>query len=277
MLATALIVFREMLEAGLVVGVVLAATRGVRRRGAWAALGVAAGVAGAGVVAALADRLAALAQGTGQELFNAAVLTLAVVMLAWHNTWMAKHGREIADRASRLGAAVAAGERPLIVVSVICGVALLREGAEVVLFLYGIAVSGRTGTNTMVVGGAIGLLGGALVSTLLYLGLTAVPVRKLFAVTSTLITLLAAGLAAQAVAFVQQSGYLEVWTSTAWDSSRWLPEDGLPGRVLHALVGYTDRPSGAQIVVYLAVLLVIAGLTRVVRSRVLGAAGRAAA
>ena len=277
MLATALIVFREVLEAGLVVGVVLAATRGVRRRGAFAALGVAAGVAGACAVAAFADRLATLAKGTGQELFNASVLALAVVMLAWHNIWMARHGRKIADEARRLGAAVVAGERPLIVVSIVCGVALLREGAEVVLFLYGIAVSGGTGAASMMAGGAIGLLGGALLSTVLYLGLAAVPVRSLFAVTSGLITLLAAGLAAQAVAFLQQAGYLELWTSTVWDSSRWLPEDGLLGRVLHALIGYTDRPSGAQLAAYLAVLVVLAGLTRTVRSRVLRAASHAAA
>jgi len=277
MLATALIVFREVLEAGLVVGVVLAATRGVRRRGAWAALGVVAGVAGACVVAAFADRLASLAKGTGQELFNAAVLALAVVMLAWHNIWMARHGRKIADEARRLGAAVVAGERPLIVVSIVCGVALLREGTEVVLFLYGIAVSGGTGAASMMAGGAIGLLGGALLSTLLYLGLAAVPVRSLFSVTSVLITLLAAGLAAQAVTFLQQAGFLERWTATVWDSSRWLPEDGLFGRVLHALVGYTDRPSGAQLAAYLAVLVIIAGLTRSTRSRVLRSVDRAAA
>src|SRR5690242_15221073 len=104
MLATALIVFREMLEAGLVVGVVLAATRGIRRRGVWAALGVAAGLAGACVVAAFADRLASLARGAGQELLDAGILAFAVAMLAWHNVWMAKHGREIADEARRWGA-----------------------------------------------------------------------------------------------------------------------------------------------------------------------------
>jgi Iron permease FTR1 family len=64
---------------------------------------------------------------------------------------------------------------------------------EVVLFLYGIAVSGGTGSASMMAGGAIGLLGGVLVSTLLYLGLAAIPLRSLFSVTSALITLLAAG------------------------------------------------------------------------------------
>jgi high-affinity iron transporter len=260
MLASAIIVFREMLEAGLVVGVVLAATRGVPRRGLWVGWGVLGGVLGACLVAAFAGRLAALFQGTGQELFNAAVLAFAVAMLAWHNVWMASHGRELAEDARRLGAAVAAGRRSLAAVALVCGVALLREGSEVALFLYGVAVSGDATAATMVAGGAMGLLGGAGVAAVIYLGLVAIPVRRLFAVTTVLITLLAAGLAAQAVAFLQQAGRLEVLTSAVWDSSRLLPEDGWPGRILHALVGYTDRPSGAQVVAYGATLAIIAAL-----------------
>jgi high-affinity iron transporter len=277
MLATALIVFREMLEAGLVVGVVLAATRGIRRRGMWVAAGVVAGAAGACVVGAFADRLGSLANGAGQELFNASVLALAVGMLAWHNVWMARHGREIADDARRMGAAVRAGERSLVAISVVCAMALVREGSEVVLFVYGIAVSGNADAAGMLAGGVVGLLGGVAVSTALYLGLAAIPVRKLFSVTSALITLLAAGLAAQAVALVQQAGYVQVGISAVWDTSRLLPEDGLPGRFLHALVGYTDRPSAAQLMVYVSVVVVIAMLTRSIRLRTLRAARQAPA
>lgn len=257
MLPSALIVFREMLEAGLVVGIVLASSRGVPRRGLWVAGGAAAGLAGACLVAASAGRLAALFEGTGQELFNAAVLLLAVAMLGWHGVWMASHGAALASDARRLGADVAAGRKPLAALSLICGVALLREGSETVLFLYGVAASGDTGAGVLA-GAALGLLPAAAISALLYLGLLAVPVRRLFAVTTALVTFLAAGLAAQAVAFLQQAGHLEVLTGTLWDTSRALPEDGLAGRLLHTLVGYTDRPNGAQLVAY---LLVVAGFT----------------
>jgi high-affinity iron transporter len=266
MVATAVIVFREMLEAGLIVGIVLAATRGIPRREIWAGAGVAAGVVGACIVAAFAEQLAALVHGAGQELFNASVLALAVGMLTWHNVWMASHGRAMADEAHKLGAAVLAGEKSLVALSVVCGVALLREGSEVVLFLYGIALSGDA-RSAMMAGGAVGLLAGAALSALVYFGLASIPIRHLFSVTSALITVLAGGLAAQAVALVQQAGYLEVWTSSVWDSSRLLPEDGLPGRLLHALIGYTDRPTGAQLMAYLATIALIAGLTRVVRRR----------
>ncbi len=265
MLASALIVFREMLEAGLVVGIVLAASRGVPRRGLWAAGGIAAGLAGACGVAAFAGQLAGLFEGTGQELFNAGVLLAAVIMLTWHNVWMASHGRALAEGARRLGAAVAAGRKPLAALSVVCGTALLREGSETVLFLYGVAASGDAPAS-MLAGALVGLLPAVAISWLIYVGLLAVPVRHLFAVTSVLVTLLAAGLAAQAVAYLQQSGHLEVLTATVWDSSRLLPEDGLPGRLLHTLVGYTDQPSGAQLAAYLLVVAAIAALTWLVRA-----------
>jgi high-affinity iron transporter len=263
MLASAVIVFREMLEAGLVVGIVLAATKGVPGRALSVVRGVIAGAIGACLVAAFAGQLGSLFQGSGQELFDAAVLLLAVVMLVWHNAWMAGHGRSIADEARRMGAAVRAGRRPLVALSFVCGVALLREGSESVLFLYGVAVSGDSSRSSMVAGGAIGFLAAAALAAVLYLGLLSIPVRHVFSVTTALIALLAAGLASQSVAFLQQAGRMEVLTSTVWDSSRLLPEDGWPGRVLHSLVGYTDRPSGAQVVAYLLTIAVMVATMRI--------------
>ena len=262
MLATLLIVFREVIEAGLIVGIVLAATRDVPWRGLWVCYGVAAGVLGACLVAAFAGQIAACFEGSGQELFNASILFLAVGMLTWHNVWMASHGRAMAHEMRQVGAAVVAGSKPLAALAVVCGVAVLREGSEVALFLYGIAATG--GTAGMFAGGVLGLLAGAGVSALMYFGLITIPAHRLFSVTSGLITLLAAGLAAQAVAFLQQAGYLEVLTSTVWDTSWLLSEDSLFGRLVHTLIGYTDRPDGAQITVYLLTIALIVGLMRVV-------------
>ncbi len=266
MLAALVIVFREIIEAGLIVGIVLAATKGVPRRGLWVAYGVAGGVAGACLVAAFAGQIASLFEGSGQELFNASILLLAVGMLTWHNVWMASHGRAMAQEMRKVGAAVTAGQKPLAALSIVCGVAVLREGSEIVLFLYSIAASGGTSVTAMIAGGALGVLAGAGLSALMYLGLLTIPARHLFGVTSGLITLLAAGLAAQAIAFVQQAGYVEVLTSTVWDSS-WLLSDGsLFGRLFHTLIGYTDRPNGAQVAIYLVTIGVMIALMRFVPS-----------
>lgn len=264
MLATLIIVFREIIEAGLIVGVVLAATKGVPRRGLWVAYGVLAGAAGACLVAVFASRIASLFAGSGQELFNVGILTLAVAMLTWHNVWMASHGRAMAREMRQVGNAVAAGEKPLAALSIVCGVAVLREGSEIVLFLYSIAAAGGTSASAMLGGGVLGLLAGAGVTALMYFGLLTIPARHLFTVTAGLITLLAAGLAAQAINFVQQAGYFEVLTTTVWNTS-WLLSDGsLLGRLLHTLIGYTAEPSGAQLAIYLTTIGIIVGLMLIV-------------
>ncbi len=267
MLASLVIVFREVIEAGLIVGIVLAATTRVPQRGRWIAYGIAGGIAGACLVAAFAGEVAAAAAGAGQELFNASVLLLAVGMLTWHNVWMASHGRAIALDMRRVGNAVAAGERPLFALAIVVGVAVLREGSEIVLFLYGIAASGGASAAAMIAGGALGVAGGVVLSALMYWGLVAVPARRLFAVTSGLITLLAAGLAAQAVAYLQQAGYFDAFAATIWNTSWLLADDSLLGRLLHTLIGYTDQPTGAQLIVYLLTIALIIGLMRTVRIR----------
>src|SRR5438067_13910666 len=107
MLASLIIVFREVLEAGLIVGIVLAATREITRRGVFIGGGIAAGVIGAALLAFFAGTLSDAFAGTGQEVFNASILIVAVLMLGWHNIWMASHGREIAREMKAMGRAVA--------------------------------------------------------------------------------------------------------------------------------------------------------------------------
>jgi high-affinity iron transporter len=262
MLGALIIVFREVIEAGIIVGILLAVTKGVPGRGHWIAAGVAAGVAGAALLAIFADAISNALAGRGQELFNAGVLALAVVMLATHNIWMARHGRELAAQMKAVGGAVASGARSLAAVAVVVAVAVLREGSEVALFLYGIVIAGGSSTAGLVAGALIGLVLGCAVSALTFLCLVRIPGRYLFGVTTILITFLAAGLAAQSVVFLQQAGVVTALDGTVWDTSAILSDTSLIGRVLHTLVGYTDQPSGMQLVVYLFTLVAIFALTR---------------
>lgn len=264
MISALIIVFREVIEAGLIVGIVLAATTGVPHRSRAVAMGVLAGVLGACLVAAFAGQLSNLFQGSGQEIFNAAILLLAVAMLTWHNVWMASHGREMARELKAAGHQVKTGERTLAALSIVVGVAVLREGSEVVLFLYGIAAQGGTSAGGMVTGGMLGLAAGGVVSALMYFGLLTIPAGRLFQVTSGLITLLAAGMAAQAVLFVQNGGWLEYFTMTVWNTSWLVKEDSITGRLLHTLVGYSEAPNGAQLIAYGATILMIMVLMRLV-------------
>ena len=264
MFVSMIIVFREAMEAGLIVGIVLAATEGVVGRGRWIAGGVAVGVAGATLVAAFAAALSNAFEGAGQEVFTASILLFAVVMLSWHILWMSHHARTVARELRDVGKQVRLGQRSLAALAGVVAVAVLREGAEVVLFLYGIAAASDTAPLAMAAGGVAGLALACGASFLLYRGLVIIPLHRLFSVTNGLIALLAAGMAGQAAAILHSVDLLPGWGEQLWNTSFILPDDSFLGRSLHALVGYSARPSGIQLAAWLATLLTLAAGSRAI-------------
>jgi high-affinity iron transporter len=258
MFATAIIVFREVLEAALLVGIVAAAARAVPGRNRWLAAGIVVGLLGAGIVALGTGWIADMASGVGQELFNAAVLGIAVVMLAWHNLWMSSHGAALAADARSVGNAIRDGRRECSVLLIVVGLAVLREGSETVLFLYGIAASEGGASMLMLAGGLVGIVAGITAGYLLYAGLLRIPLRWFFKATGVLVLFLAAGMASQAARFLIQADVLPSLVAPLWDTSTLLPQASIAGTLLHSLVGYEARPAGMQIVFYVLVLLVIA-------------------
>ena len=275
MLVSLIIVFREAMEAGLIVGVILAATQGVAGRGRWIAGGIAAGGVGALIVALCAAALSDALQGTGQEVFTACILGFAVVMLAWHITWMSQHARTMAAELRQVGNAVRLGQRSLAALAVVVAIAVLREGSEVVLFLFGIAAGSQTSPLAMGAGGLAGLLLACCMSWLLYRGLVAIPLRRLFSVTNALIALLAAGMAGQAAAVLHSADLLPGWGEQLWNTSGILADDSLIGKTLHALIGYSARPSGIQFAAWAFTLATLWALTQIAsrpRSRPLATA-----
>lgn len=260
MLSTALIVFREILEAALVISIVLAATKTVPRRGLWVSGGVIGGILGACLVAVFADAISSFASGMGQDVFNSSVMFIAVVMLTWHCVWMSKHGREMAQQLNAVGEAISKGARPLTGLAIVVGVAVIREGAEVVLFLYGIAAGDPGQIPQMVIGGSLGLLGGVALGAAMYFGLLQVSAKRLFSVTNALVILLAAGMASQGAGFLVSADILPAW-GTVWDSSWLLSDSSIVGKMLRTLIGYTAQPAGIQVVFYLLTLGVILTLS----------------
>lgn len=265
MFAAALIVFRETLEAALFVGIIAAATKQLPQRTGWLAGGVAAGVAGALLLALTARQVSAWADGIGQDLVNIAILVVALTMLVWHCVWVSTHGRQMAMDARRIGHSLQDGQRKPWALSVVVALAVLREGAETVLFVAGSVTGGSpVGTASVRLACAFGLAAGAVVGVGFYAGLSRIPTQKLFTATNVLIALLAASIASQLARALAQAGLLELGSTALWDSSAWLSSDSAVGALLHALIGYDARPSALQLVFYLAVLASIYIGTRVV-------------
>jgi high-affinity iron transporter len=172
----------------------------------------------------------------------------------------------MAGELRQVGQAVVDGRKSLLALAVVVGVAVLREGSEVALFLYGVAASDGGSAFSLAIGGFIGLALGVGVCLLTYFGLMRIPPRALFTTTTALITLLAAGMATQAVAFLERANWLTSLDTVVWDTGWLIPETGIAGRTLHTLIGYTDQPTEMQLVVYTAVVLATVMLMRLTGS-----------
>jgi high-affinity iron transporter len=255
MFGTAIIVFRETLEAALFVGIMASATRGLAGRSRRLAAGVLAGSAGALALAAGAERISALADGVGQDLVNAGILAVALAMLTWHCVWVSNRGAQAAADARAVGSAFKQGQHAPWALTVVVALSVLREGAETVLFVAGYAAG--SGAADTIAGAVMGVLCGVAMGGLIYLGLSHVPIKRMFAVTNTLILLLAASIASQLARALSQAGVISVGGQPVWDTSALLRIDSPVGTLAHALLGYEAQPTGLQLTFYVLALLVI--------------------
>lgn len=248
MLATAVVVFREVLEAALIVTVILAATKGVRRNVFYIAGGVGTGIFGSWLVAFFTNQLASAFEGNGQDLFNAGVMFAVVALLTWHIVWMQRHGRQLVAEMKEVGFEVRTGHKSLMVLGAVVALAVLREGSEVVLFMQGLAASGQMGNmlGGFVLGTALGVAAGCV----LYLGFLKLSVSKLFTSTNFLLMLIAAGMAARGAGLLIQAGYIPALQDPVWDTSAILSDGSTLGKFLGALIGYIAAPSAMQMLFY---------------------------
>lgn len=256
MLGTAIIIFREVLEAALIIGLILAATRGVAGRIQWISTGIGGGIIGAVLLALLANQITNMADGMGQELMHASILFIAVIMLSWHLLWMRSHAAKISQEMKRVGHAVSTGDKEPVILAVIVGLAVLREGSESVIFLYGLAAAGSNATEILF-GASLGILAGFAAGSVLYLGMAKIPTGRLFQVSGWLILLLTAGMASQSVSYMVQADFLPALGYNIWDSSFILSEQSILGRVLHILIGYVDHPMGIQVLTYFTTIALL--------------------
>lgn len=190
----AIILFREGLEALLVVAALLAflSKAGHAEKRGWIWGGAAVGVVLSAVAAVAVQALfTSAAAGANRELIEGVTGLLAAAMLVYVSYWLhsnaslASWQRYIRERAL----SAIAGQRGLISLALISFLAVFREGAETVLFFVGIAPSIALGDLALGLGlGTAGLI--AMGVLLLAFGLR-IPLRPFFLVSSLLLYYLA--------------------------------------------------------------------------------------
>jgi len=259
---TFVITLREGFEAALIVGLIYTYLEkiGARREFRYVTVGALLGVVASLILGIMVTVLSGPLVDLGPDLIGAVVLFSASGMLTWHGWWMRRHALAIrGDLQRRIDAAQA--QQQFWIVGVIAFTGVFREGAETVLFLWGLLTQvGKTaGASLLALGGLLGVVGAVVLGVLVFHGARQLSLRRFFAWTSGFLLLLAAGLFSTGVGRLQGLGFLPA-ADTLWDTSRWLDDRSFLGSLLAGLFGYRSRPSTLEAVAYGAYLVVAGAL-----------------
>jgi high-affinity iron transporter len=259
--ATFVVVLREGFEAALLLGIVSAyvAQIGHRESRRYVAAGGALAVVASVTMGAAVTLLSGPLADVGPDVVAIAVMFVAVALLTWHGWWMGRHAREIRGEVQRRIDEAHATQR-LWMVGLIAFTGVFREGAETVLFLWGLTaqLEGLTGWAALA-GGAAGLAGAGILGWLVFQGGRRLSIQRFFAVTSVLLLFVAGGLFSAGVGRLQGVGVLPGGESL-WDTSWLLDEHGGVGGFLAGLLGYRARPSALELAAYVGYLVAAGAL-----------------
>jgi len=258
---TFVVTLREGFEAALILGIVytylqkIGAARHYHYATRGGLLGVVASVALGVLVTALSGPLLDL----GPDVIGLGVIFIAVIVLTWHGYWMQQHARAVKGDVQRKIDEAQATHR-LWIIGVIAFTGVFREGAETVLFLWGL-LSQATSTSSWAsaTGAVLGLAMAAALGWAIFRGGRHMSLQRFFAVTSILLLLLAAGMFSTGVGRLEAMGFLPQ-SPTVWDTSSALDDHAFVGGFLNGLVGYRARPSLLEAGSYLVYLIVAGAL-----------------
>jgi high-affinity iron transporter len=256
MLAPFLIMFREGVEAALIVGIIASYLRQTGRLRLMKSIWI-----GIGLATAMCFILAIVLQVTSQnypqkqqELFAAVISAIAVGVLTWMVFWMRRAARSIkGELQSQVDAAASSGDRWGLAMVGMSFLAVAREGLESVVFL--LATLQQDVGWQAPVGALLGYIVAILVGVGIYQGGVRIDLRKFFRWTGALIILISAGLCAATLRAAHEAGVWNLLQDIAFDASEVLPTHGIIGSILAGIFGYSDAPSIGEVYAYFAYLI----------------------
>lgn len=257
--ATFLVVFREGLEASLIVGIILTTLARLKQKKYfphvfWGALLAVVVSIGLGfMLASLAESV----QGGVEAIMEGAISLLACAVLTYMVFWMHKQARKLkSEIESNVEMAVTSGELAAILSLVFLSVA--REGAETVLFLQAIALQASGAVSFW---GAVSGLGLAVaICMAIFVGGRRIPLRPLFKWSGNLLLLMSAGLLAYGLHELEEAGIVPGIISPVWNVNHILNEKAGAGSFLKALFGYNGNPSLTEVISYIVYLAAVFAL-----------------
>lgn len=254
MLGTFIITWRETIEAALIVGILLTylAKIGQSEQFRFVYWGTLWAVVASLVFAGFSSFLSVLFRDIGQDLFEAAILFVATVVLTHMVVWMHHNAREIKGELQQQ-ADLAIAKQRLWALGTLAFVGVFREGVETVLFIWGLILQGASGNSTApaVMGGFLGIGLGVLMSWLFFKGFGHLDLRLFFRLSGLLLLFMAAGMLSSGTGKLIAAGLIPGLIEPIWNTSWLLSERSLFGSLVAGIFGYRSSPSLMQVILYL--------------------------
>jgi len=260
LLSSVILVLREVLEAALLVSLLMALSRRLGLKSIWVLVALLAGLLGAAIYGFNIDRITEWFDGVGQEVVNALLQSIVYVLLCVIAV--------ITMRRLNGGAISVSFLSVLMTVCVM--LAIVREGSEIMIYLSGF-LQVRDLLVPVLAGSAIGAGIGVSVGVVFYFGLLNLSRSAAIVVGAVLLSLVAAGMLAQATQMLIQADWLPS-QYPLWDSSWLVSERSITGQLLYALVGYEASPSPLQVLAHVLSLVFIISVAAI-SGRLVKAAG----
>ena len=258
-MAELIIVFREVLEGALIVGILYTYLNKTEQYDAikWLWQGVSAAIIASIFGSILFQMLADGFEGRAAKLFEGIVMILAATMLGTMIVWMAKN-RNIAEDLKEQADEALSGDKVGYGIFALSFISVFREGIETILFLYGVMIKqGGLNITLSLVGAVLGIG----VAFLIFVQGRKVPLKTFFNVTSILLIFVAAGMFAYGVHELESAGMIKDY-GRIWDinppkladgSYPLFHDKGYIGGLLKGLFGYNGDPSLIELVSWIAV------------------------
>lgn len=274
MLANYLIGLREGLEAGLIVGILVAYLGKLGRRDLlgrlWIGIGIAVAIS-LGVGALLTWGPYAMTF-QAQEILGGVLSLVAVAMVTWMIFWMATHGAGLSkELRSQVDAAI---DRSWIAIVVLGALSVGREGIETALFVWA-NVSGGSDPVLGTLGAVLGILTAVAISWGISRGLVRINLSVFFTWTGVFLILVAAGVLAYGIGDLQEAGVIPRG-EPAYSLVGVIPPGSWMDTVLGGIFNFTPEPTWAQVIGWLVYVVVAVSLYLLTLQRRHKPAGRVA-
>ena len=261
MIAAAIIVLREMLEICLIIGMLSAVLKDFSNKTRLLLLGVGSGLGVSVILALSLKQINQSFNGNGQEWLNIGILSASILCIAWTLIWMNQQGKKLYNQVVAATQKLKQEETSIWPIIFIITLSISREGAELILFLSGVAASANH-SHEIMYGALIGAILGVILGVSLYAGLLKISTKYFFKIINVMLIILAAGMSAQLASYLGSIDIISQYSEVLWDSSRFVSESSIAGKLLNGIIGYSSHPTKLQVIFYSATISTMTYLVR---------------